>query len=85
MYGAQRICLEKSRDQQGAVFYSRTVFVKKKKKKEEDKEKNETKTTIYINTTCFINNTDISQILKTMADKVLDSVQREYKNKINFF
>lgn len=57
----------------------------KRKKKEEDKEKNETKTTIYINTTCFINNTDISQMLKTKADKVLDSVQREYKNKIIFF
>lgn len=40
------------------------------------------KNTAYINKTHFINNTYISQILKTKADKVFESIQREYKNKI---
>lgn len=38
--------------------------------------------TAYINNTLFINNTNISQILKTKADKVFESIQREYKNTI---
>lgn len=46
------------------------------------KEKNEPDNTAYTNKTLFINNTNISQILKTKADKVFESIQREYKNKI---
>lgn len=33
----------------------------------------------------FINNTNLSQIFKTKADKVFESIPREYKNKIKFF
>lgn len=73
---------EKQRSARGC-FYSITVFVKKKK--EEAKEKNETENTAYMNQPRFINNTNLSQIFKTKADKVFESIPREYKNKIKFF